>query len=516
MTTSTNSALFDLIKSLSKTEKRYFKVYASRHTIGEENNYSILFDFISKLDEYDETSIFKAFKGEALLNKFSITKKRLYDYVLKALDAFHANSSHEANLYKMIHSAEILYKKALYKQCWKILKSAESLALKQEKFHILLEIQLKFKRLIENDGYSEVIPGEIDEILKNDMNYIDIIQNYSQLWNVKSLLFTRLNKKGVARSEEDKATYKSIVQPLETIKTNDDFDSRYLKHHTLSAYYFAIDDTSSSLKEIHQNIELFQENPSVIEAEPNVYFSTLTNAIYSHNSNGEYKEAEHYLSLLKMLPSQLESATNEDLDIKLFSSINSIELNLLNFRGDFAKAVELEHIIEEGYRLYGHKINKIRRAYLGFSLSVAFFGIENYSSALKWINNILNDSELDHKEDIFCFAQLFNLIIHFELDHKQLLPYAIKNTQRYLKLRNRVYGFETVFLKYITKINKSPSQINQLDLLAEVANELNELRNDPFEKNVFNYFDFATWAQSRVEEIPYATLVKRHFQERSK
>ncbi|MEO9258011.1 MAG: hypothetical protein ABI207_06490, partial [Crocinitomicaceae bacterium] len=137
-------------------------------------------------------------------------------------------------------------------------------------------------------------------------------------------------------------------------------------------------------------------------------------------------------------------------------------------------------------------------------------------SALKWINHILNDSELDHKEDIFCFAQLFNLIIHFELDHKQLLPYAIKNTQRYLKLRNRVYGFETVFLKYITKINKSPSQINQLDLLAVVANELNELRNDPFEKNVFNYFDFATWAQSRVEEIPYATLVKRHFQERSK
>lgn len=494
---------------MSKSEKRYFKIYASKHIIGEKNNYTVLFDFIQKMEEYDEDLIFKKFEGKPLLNRFSITKKRLYNYILKALDAFYADSSIDARLYKMIHSAEILYKKALYQQCLKMLKSTEKQAVKFEKYHILIEIQLKFKRLIENTGYSDIKPAAIDAILSKDLNYIETIQNYCELWHIKSKLFQRLNTKGVARSENDRMDYDSIVAPLQKTNLNIDFDSQYLVNHTKSAYYFAIDDTKKSVISMHKNIRLFQANKNIILTEPNVYFSTLTNVIYSHNSLGEHEKAAYYLSLLKALPKQLGDNRNEDLDIKLFSSINSIELNLHNCRGEFKKSIALEQIIQEGFRLYGSKISKIRRSYLAFSMAVAFFGNTDYTNALKWINYILNDSNLDQKEDIFCFTQLLNLIIHFELNHNQLLLYAIKNTHRYLKLRNRVYAFETVFVDYITRINKVPSKINQIDLLADVANKLNVLRNDPFEKNAFNYFDFAVWAQSKVENTSYSALIQQ-------
>ncbi len=49
-----SNQLFQLIKSLNKSEKRYFNLYASRHTIGEKNNYVILFEAIDKQIEYDE------------------------------------------------------------------------------------------------------------------------------------------------------------------------------------------------------------------------------------------------------------------------------------------------------------------------------------------------------------------------------------------------------------------------------------------------------------------------------
>ena len=78
MSTKVKENLHELIKYLSKSEKRYFKLYASRHTIGDENNYIILFDYLEKQEEYKEEAIFKHFKGQAFLNKFSITKKRLY------------------------------------------------------------------------------------------------------------------------------------------------------------------------------------------------------------------------------------------------------------------------------------------------------------------------------------------------------------------------------------------------------------------------------------------------------
>ncbi|MGZ6540063.1 MAG: hypothetical protein ACXVEB_16925, partial [Bacteroidia bacterium] len=98
MSNKASDNLFQLIKSLNKSEKRYFNLYASRHTIGEKNNYIILFEAIDKQSEYDEELILKQFKKETFVNKFSIAKSRLYDVVLDSLTAFHSGSSIDAQL----------------------------------------------------------------------------------------------------------------------------------------------------------------------------------------------------------------------------------------------------------------------------------------------------------------------------------------------------------------------------------------------------------------------------------
>ena len=77
MSTKVNESLHELIKYLSKSEKRYFKIVSSRHTIGEENNYILLFDYLERQEIYDEEKLFEYFKGEAFLNKFSVTKKKI-------------------------------------------------------------------------------------------------------------------------------------------------------------------------------------------------------------------------------------------------------------------------------------------------------------------------------------------------------------------------------------------------------------------------------------------------------
>src|SRR5690554_3084353 len=113
MSKTASPALFELIHSLSKSEKRYFKIYASRHTIGEENNGIRIFNYIDDQNEFDEKAVHEHFKGEAFLNQFPITKNRLYDQILNALDAFHASKNIDAQLYKMVHSIHILYEKGL-------------------------------------------------------------------------------------------------------------------------------------------------------------------------------------------------------------------------------------------------------------------------------------------------------------------------------------------------------------------------------------------------------------------
>src|SRR5437868_4913661 len=104
--------LFRLIRSMNKPEKRYFKIYASRHS-SEKNNYMKLFEALDNQKQFNEELLLKKFQKESFVKKFPIAKARLFDTVLRSLDAFHANSSIDAQLKRQLHFAEILYKKSL-------------------------------------------------------------------------------------------------------------------------------------------------------------------------------------------------------------------------------------------------------------------------------------------------------------------------------------------------------------------------------------------------------------------
>ena len=181
-------------------------------------------------------------------------------------------------------------------------------------------------------------------------------------------------------------------------------------------------------------------------------------------------------------------------------------------KGDFLKAEELVPYIVEAYRLYGDNINSLRKAYIDFKVSVVYLSLGEYSKALHWINKVLNESRIDQKQDIFCFAQLINLILHFELNNDRFLPYAINSTKRYLKNRNRIYAFEEVFLKLISRMAKSDGFFDLEEKLIPIEKTLIELKKDSKEQVVFDYFDFLTWVQSKLKRRSFLDLKQEQLQ----
>lgn len=509
MSNKVSNHLFDLIKSLNKSEKRYFKLFSSRHTIGEENGYLKLFDFIDRMDTYQEDLIFMHFKGQALLNKFSITKARLYNNILRSLDSYNASNSTDAQLFRSLHCADILYDKGLYKQCEKILNSAEKQAKKYERFNLLLEIKQKQKKLIENELYTVIKPAQITQMFEEEKDIIDEISTYHQLWNVKSLLFQEINLKGDLRDEKESNKLKQLVDRISEIDvTRYSTKITYLYHHIYSAYYFSINDLESSYTHLSANLSLLEDDSKVLVNRPNLYFSLLTNIIYVSTRLKKYEEAQDYLMKLKNLSTKGKQQRTLDLDIKYFSSSCSLELFLLIEKGDYDKAEQLVPQIEEAYRLYGDHINSLRKAYIDFKVGIIYLSLGEFSKALSWINKILNESKIDHNQDIFCFSQLINLILHFELNNKRFLPYAINSTKRYLKNKNRIYSFEELFLKLITQMSKSDDIFDLEEKLIPVEKELIRLKNDPKEQVVFEYFDFLTWVQSKLKRKTFLEIKK--------
>ena len=500
--------LFHLIKSLSRTEKRYFKVFAGNTN---SNNSILLFDYIDSLEKYDEGILKKKIKDNSITKHLSTNKKRLYESLMKSLSVYHSNSSIDAKLMKGLHNVEILYKKALYTLSLKELKQVRELAEEYAKNTILMEVNRWEKLLLEKDNYENIEVSDIDLILEFDQEISDKVHLYNKLWNTKSHVFYSLNRKGKPRSSEELEKFKGFIDKnlLQIEKQHHTHETQYLFHHIYSAYYFSIGDYQNCYDHLKKNIEHIESNQKLFEEEPNIYFSILTNAIYISSSLKKYNESFTILTKLRTFKKKVEKQKNEDLSLKLFSSTYSIELSLYSMRGDFEKGVKIVPEIITGIKKYQSHLNSVRKAYFYFKIAEMYIGTNNFNEAQKWINKLLNDIDISEKEDIFCFAKLLNLIIYIELENDRLIPYALKSAYRYLKSRNRVYKFETIVFKFIRKVLRVKTD-KQLDKAYHYLNdELTILKRDDFEKNAFEYFDFQTWAESKITGESFNKLIKK-------
>lgn len=513
MSKKASSAIHELISSMSKSEKRYFKLYASRHTIGEQNNYITLFDFIEAMPAYDESLIFKEFEGESFLNKFPITKTRLYDNVVKSLCAYYSNSSVDAQLYRTLHTAEILFNKGLYDQASKQLVSAEKLAKKHDRYTLLLEINKQKKRLIESNDYFDVELSDIEENLSADQLSLEQHYYYNGLWEIKSLLFQRIHQKGKVRSIEEKEYYDSLMDRLALLKTPKQpaLESRFLRNQIISAYSYVTLLLSNAYTFHEKNLRLLKSEPKKIQEHPNLYFYTLTNLIHLETEVGSYASALSWLQHLKAFPTKYKVQQHEDFEIKMFTSVYTTEMMLLLKQGEFKKAIDLVEAIQTGLKKYGALIAPSKKAYLMFKVAVAYFGEADYSKSLKWINKLLNDQTLDQSEDILAFSQLLSLLIHLELGKFDLLPYAERSTQRFLKNRNRNFYVEKIILKFIRKAAKVNHVLDLDSLYQELVVELNEMLSITFESVALEYFDFLGWASSKVKKQSFSEEQKKKY-----
>lgn len=512
MKTKVNNALFELIKSLSKSEKRYFKIISSRHTIGDENNYVRLFDYLDSASSYDEERLFKDFQGEAFLHRFSITKKRLYDNILKALNSYHSDRSFNAQLYNMLQSADVLFDKSLYDQCRRVLMSAEKLALKCQNDHIIQIIHGFQRRLIETNGYASADWNDIQELIDKVDHAGQRIAFINQLWKVKGQLFRQLITKGIARTSKEKEVYDQICLVLEGEMNLYvlNFESIYLINHIRSVHFFATGEIDRSYLYLKKNIEHCELNPDPALTDPAKMISALTNTIYIADKLGKHNEALLLLSQLRSILAKQE--LTEDLNIKTFATYSSISLSLLIRMGDFKSAAAEAKKVVSGLEEFGTKLNTTRKAHLLFNVAVVNFGNGNFQDSLKMIHSILNDQEMDANENLIGYTYLLELANYVELNKTDLLRYKLKSVERFAKSRNRMHDCENAFIRFIAEWIKSEDPLTQKEILSKYLEKMKDIEmKNPLETLESDHFDIAAWLESRLADKTFGEVIRERY-----
>jgi hypothetical protein len=499
--------LFELIKSLTKSEKRFFKLSSSLQS--GDKNYLKIFDAIDKQADYEEESIKDQFKDEIFIKHFPSEKNHLYKLILKSLRAYHADNSISSILKQEIKNIEILYKKALFKECNKFLYRAKKMAVAHEKFYYLFELMNWEKLLLEEAYEAGEFTRDIDELIQEEQDIIEKLRNLAAYHVLYSKINFVFRSGGFVRSNEDRAVVEEISNhPLIKGKNT------ALSNRAATICYYiqgfcamANRDTALSYQKFMRVKEILDQNELIKNDLPKRYTRTLYNILLNLIDMGKRDEAIALIQDMRNLQEN-EAFASVDIQVLIFRSIWQAELKLHHRGGTFEEALPLIDEITAGFTLFDGKISKEQELIFNYSIAYTYFGAGQFSKALQWNNKVLNDNEPNLRQDIYSYARLFNLIIHYELGNYDLMEYILKSTMRYLNKRQRDYELEVLILGYIKKISRAHFGSDVKAVFVAFDKELKSRISESSDKVIFEYFDYFAWTRSKIEGVSFAEAIR--------
>lgn len=499
-----SNPLFSLIKSLNMSEKRHFKIFASRHIIGgDENNYVKLFDAIDKQKKYDEQKLLQKEK----FNQLSLQKNRLYEIILKSLRTYHTNLSVNTELKGIVHNVEILFTKGLYEQCEKMIAKGKKIANKYEMYLHLLELFKWEFKLMQIQVYFERTEEELGFFFNEINDNINKYKNINEYIRLSIPMFMKIKKEKEVRNQDQLLFYDEIIKHplLDNEKRALSFEAKFHFYNCSSAYFYQKNNLEKAYFYIQKLINLFEVSPHQIAENTGKYVAVLHNQIINQSFLKKYDEAALSIQKLKGINTKAEGLRN-----RIFFSANNLELQLYATTGEFGKGLNLIFEIQNELDKPNARIlNKENKIVLYHAISCIYFGAGDYSKANFYINKILNNPLQNIREDLYCFSKIISLLIHYELGNLDLLRYTVKSTYRYLYKKNRLYQFETIFLHFIKeRVRNTESKKELIETFKELKKELELLIEDSFEKKALDYFDFISWLESKIENKPFAEIVR--------
>jgi tetratricopeptide (TPR) repeat protein len=501
-----STELFKLIKSLTKSEKRFFKLSSSLQQ--GEKNYLKIFDYIETQDEYNEASLKKEFKKETFIKHLPSEKNHLYKLILKSLRSYYAEQNVNSTLKQELKNVDILYNKALYKECEKFVSRAKQIAEKNEKFYYWFELISWEKKLLESAYESGEFGTDLDKLVQEEEMVIAKLRNLAEYTIVYSKINLIFRTGGFTRNEaerlvvEDIANYHLIKGKNTALSTKAASICYYIKGLCAATNR----NYSDSFQFFNRTKEILDNNPLIKIDSSQRYLMTLIHLLRCYIDSCEFDKAKELIVEIRDLPSK-KGFKSVDIAVRIFGNVYNQELVLLHKSGNFDKSVELIPVIEKHQLNFTEKVSKEMEVLLSYNKAYSYFGVGEYKKSLVYLNEVLNDNEQNLRQDVYSFARLFNLVLHYELGNYEFLEYVIKSTNRYLSRHDRDDKIENICIKYIRKLAKTSVEINRLEIFEEFNMELRAPLEDHNERVVLEYFDINAWVTSKLKKISFEQAI---------
>lgn len=435
--------LFRLIKSLSSSEKRYFRLFARQHVIGNKNNYLQLFEAIHAQKEYDQVALYEL----PFVKNLSAEKNYLHNLILKCMRSFCAGTSPDQRINDQIRNHEFLQKKGLYADAKRALSKARKLAFKFEKLHYLPWIMEEEATIVKRDKQKD-LELEIARISTEKSNVVRLITLEAELAAIYHSVFTIARKARKLASSETLKQIDSLLQnelssPLPKSAT---VQTQLYFHQAHYMIYQIKKEPANAHPHFERIVELIEAFPDIIDHFNRRYRTSLSNLLVSAYTN----------NLLHLFPTILEKLKNTpsdsyDEEAEVFQNLAYLEMIYFLNQGKWAQAEELVPEIEDGLTKFANHINKARELAIIYNIALLYFVLENMPKTMSWLNRIIDNKKTEHRSDIQTATQLLQLTIFFDRGEMDLLEHRIRTFKRGVGSRRDFTAFETLVLDFLEK-----------------------------------------------------------------
>ncbi|MFC4634252.1 hypothetical protein ACFO3O_10060 [Dokdonia ponticola] len=501
-----SDALFVLVKSLSKSEKRQFKLYVGRLERNTDAKFMALFDVLDKMKEYDEQVIIK--KGVVTKQQISNLKAHLYRQILVSLRLTPLHRNIRVQIREQLDFATILYQKGLYKQSLKVLDKAKIMAIENEEKNVAYEI-VELEKVIETQYITRSISSRADELAVQAKELSEQNVMASKLSNLSLQLYSIMLKTGYVKSDEEKQRITDYFEAHLPVYEYDNlgFREKLWLYKAHLWYSFLIQDFLSCYKYADRYVRLFEDHPVMIKQNPVFYLKGihyLLESLFYLKHESKFKEALDKLQGLKKNPN---FPVGDNLDTLLFLYTYS---NIFNYRfmigqfedGDALVTEVLKELKSPKYRIDEHHV-----MIFYYKIASLYFGAGDNMKCIEYCQKIINTNSLKTREDLMCFARILNLVAHYEAGQDYHLESLLRSTYKFLIKMDDLHEVQKEMIKFVRRLGDIyPHELK--NEFKKLHATLKQYENDPYERRAFLYLDLLSWLESKIENRPVAEVIK--------
>lgn len=499
--------LFRLIKSLTKAEKRNFRLYAGRTGGAQPGKFVQLFDALDKMEDYQEDLLLRRLRPDGVLkHHLPNLKRHLYRQILTSLRLIHIQKQIDIEIREQIDFARILYGKGLYMDSLRILERTKNIAEKHHQDILHLEV-IEFQKLIEarHITRSRQIDNKMDFLLNESARRSYVTLSTSELFNVNIQIHGYYIENGHARTPAERqaaAAYWRDIQPQQTSSPmTDTFFEKVNRFQSQMWYHYIQLDLERAWEKASDWVNLFLLDPEMTLKDPDLYMRSLYYLlVFSFLLDREDDHSRNLFRLGDFIDLHQESLNPNSQSIGLIY-LNLSRYNHFFLQRDYVAAIGavsgLEHTID-------HEITTIddhRRMLFYYKFAYAFFVSGDYDRALDYVNKILNNRGSFLRDDIHINTRLLALFCHYELDNLSFVDSELVNVQRLVTRSDESSPLHRLALALLRQLVRAPISERET-VLQDGWCRLQQLATEPYERKSLRYFDLVGWMQKQLGMMP--------------